>query len=185
MDSDDASMNNDEMRRFLDAQKNVKYFYGESKNKVEAINRDLEHAGNFDCLLLASDDMIPVLPGYDDIIYHDMRRHYPDRDGVLHYNDGRVGEHLNTLVCCGKKYYDRFGYIYHKDYVSIYADNHFMECSRILKKATYKDLTIIRHEWIDVVGKADELYMRNENAALYEKDKATFEMFKSRNFDLG
>jgi hypothetical protein len=37
MDLDDPTMNNDRIRKFLGNQKNVSYFYGNSKSKIEAI----------------------------------------------------------------------------------------------------------------------------------------------------
>ena len=183
MDEDDPKMNNPEIRRFLDLQGNAKYIYGKSDGKIHAVNRDMDQAGEFDVLLLASDDMIPEAVDYDDIIFHDMKRHFPDLDGVLHYHDGRQGERINTLCIMGKKYYERFKYIYNPAYTSVYADNEFTEVSRRLNKAVFKPITIIKHGWINYIG-VDELYLRNENAELYEKDKKVFEERLSKNFEL-
>ena len=94
MDSDDTTMNNGPMRKFLDKKKNLEYFYGNSKNKIEAVNASME-GKDFDILLLASDDMVPVINGYDNIIVGHMKKYFPDTDGVLHYNDGRMGRRLN------------------------------------------------------------------------------------------
>jgi hypothetical protein len=38
--------------------------------------------------MLASDDMIPVVSGYDQIIRNDMYENFKNTDGVLWYNDG-------------------------------------------------------------------------------------------------
>jgi len=160
----------------------VKAFWGNSKTKIQAINADLEHAGDYDVLLLASDDMIPQMQGYDDIIMQDMQTYYPDGDGVLHYNDGKQGERLNTLCIFGKKYFDRFGYIYNPEYISVFPDNEFTDVSRILGKATYIDKVIIRHFWIEIG--VDALYMRNENRELYARDGALYQQRKAANFGL-
>jgi RNA binding exosome subunit len=112
-DTDDISMNNAGIRNWLKNQgESVQAYWGNSKTKIQAINADLEHAKDYDILLLASDDMIPQTQNYDDIIVQDMEKYYPDGDGVLHYNDDKQKERLNTLSIMGKKYFDRFGYIY-------------------------------------------------------------------------
>ena len=56
-DEDDVKMNCDEIRDYLD-NLNVqnKYFYGNSKTKIEAINANLENE-DFDILILAADGL--------------------------------------------------------------------------------------------------------------------------------
>jgi hypothetical protein len=78
-----------------------------------------------------------------------MTEHYPDTDGVLWFNDGYQGNRLNTLCILGKKYYDRFNYIYHPDYISVWCDNEFMDVANLLGKQIYFDDIIIRHEHPD------------------------------------
>jgi hypothetical protein len=180
-DSDDESMNNDDMKRWLSEQgSNVHWFYGNSTSKISAVNADMDRGWDFDILLLASDDMIPVKSGYDDTIAKDMLEHFPDFDGVLHYNDGLRGDKLNTLCILGKPYFDRFGYIYHPSYISVFADNEFTEVSYALGKARYIDKVIIQHRWMEQ-GK-DVLYQRNESQMLYQKDNMVYCLRKSRGF---
>ena len=180
-DSDDESMNNDGMKKWLSEQgSNVHWFYGDSTTKISAVNADMDRDWEFDILLLASDDMIPVKPGYDDTIVKDMLEHFPNFDGVLHYNDGLRGDKLNTLCIMGKKYFDIFGYIYHPSYISVFADNEFTEVSNALGKAKYVDRVIIQHRWMEQ-GK-DALYQRNENPALYQKDHMVYSLRRSRGY---
>ena len=180
-DSDDISMNNPHMRKWLSIQgDDVKWHFGNSKSKVQAINADMDKAPDYDVLILASDDMLPVQRGYDDIIAKDMERHFPDLDGVLHYNDGLKGEGLNTLCIMGKPYYDRFGYIYNPEYTSVFCDNEFTEVSRSLGKTAYIDNIIIKHKWMEQ-GK-DPLYQRNENPAFYSTDYQVFLKRKAEGF---
>jgi hypothetical protein len=120
MDVDDGSMNTPEQLEFINSKPNVTYCFGRSNTKVEAINANME-GHEFDVLLLASDDMVPQVMGYDDIILSNMEKYYPDTDGVLHFNDARTGRGLNTLSIMGKKMYDHFGYIYHPDYKSLWC----------------------------------------------------------------
>jgi hypothetical protein len=142
---------------------------------VQAINANMNDR-NFDVVLLASDDMVPAIEGYDDIICTKMQEHFPNLDGCLHFNDGRVGRELNTLTIMGKKMYDHFGYIYHPDYVSLWCDNEFHDVTVAMGKSVYIDQVIIRHAWIDVTGH-DSLHRHNES--YHGKDKRVYE--KRRN----
>lgn len=161
----------------------------ESNTKIEAINRDLKRLEenpvlktSWDILLLASDDMFPMKQGYDEIIVNKMQEHFPDGDGVLWFNDG-FRKDLNTLPILGKKYYDRFGYVYHPDYISVYADNEFMEVANMLGKQKYFDEVIIKHlHPANVGGGMDALYQRNEG--YYKQDLETYQRRKSANFYL-
>jgi hypothetical protein len=182
-DNDDPTMNNPAIKNWLKKQVDcVQAFWGDSKTKIQAINADLEHAKDFDVMLLASDDMVPQIKEYDDIIIQDMQKYYPEGDGVLHYNDGKQGERLNTLCVLDKKYFDRFGYIYNPEYISVFCDNEFTDVSRILGRATYIDNIIIRHFWIEMG--VDALYMRNENRELYAHDNQVYQRRKSQNFGI-
>jgi hypothetical protein len=184
MDSDDATMNNEDMKWWLSpangGRQNIFYYYGDSKTKVQAINADMHHHKDWKIVLLASDDMTPVQHGYDKIILDDMLKYYPDLNGVLHYNDGRVGTRLNTLSIMGKPMYDYFGYIYHPSYVSVYCDNEFHDVTYGMGKATYIDNVIIKHSWIDYTGK-DQLHLKNES--FYTYDGRTYERRKRIGFN--
>lgn len=183
MDADDSTMNNDDMKWWLgpaNGHHNVFFYYGNSKSKVEAINADMHHHSDWKILLLASDDMTPVQQGYDKIIFNDMMKFYPDLNGALHYNDGRVGQRLITLSIMGKPMYDHFGYIYHPSYVSLYCDNEFHDSVYAMNKAVYIDNVIIRHDWVNYTGK-DPLHVRNES--FYTTDGRTYERRRRSGFN--
>lgn len=181
-DEDDGSMNNAAVRTRLQTYPGLICYFGKSRSKVEAINRDMDKHGDYDILLLASDDMIPEEQEYDDIIVNAFREYFPDLDGVLWFNDGYVGRNLNTLSILGKKYYDRFGYIYHPDYTSLYCDNEFMEVAAKLNRQVYIDRVIIKHDhfyWNKGVVR-DALYNRNES--YYRIDRKVYQSRKARDF---
>lgn len=183
MDDDDSELNNDFVREVLDTYDNLIYFYGDSNTKIEAINNDLDKVGEWDIFLLASDDMIPSVKGYDEIIINEMKNNYPDTDGVLWFNDGYQGNKLNTLCILGKKYYERFGYIYHPSYKSVWSDNEFMSVANILNKQKYFEQTIIKHEHPDY-GFGNRDFIHSDNQKNESSDKKIFEIRKSKNFDL-
>jgi len=183
LDNDDISMKKNIHR--LEEYKNkckLVYFFGNSKTKIQACNADINKVSGWDIILLASDDMIPVVDGYDYIIRKDMNDFFRDMDGVLWYNDGGQNR-INTLSIMGKKYYDRFGYIYHPDYVSLWCDNEFTDVSEKLNKVYRSDKIIIEHQH-PAFQKTDfdELYVRNES--YMHHDQNTYERRKEKNFDM-
>lgn len=165
LDTNDEQMNSDEVRDKLSEYKNLQFFFGQSFSKINAINRDLEKVNfDWDILLLASDDMIPEIKGYDETIIESMKLYFPDTDGVLWFNDGYAGNKLNTLCILGKKYFERFNYIYYPEYKSVWADNEFTDVSICLKKYKYFGNVIIRHQHPDWgFGERDLVHILNNS----------------------
>lgn len=183
LDVDDTTMNNLETFEDLQKYKNLIFNVDNSSNKIHGINRDIDKVkDDWQILLLASDDMIPKAKGYDEIIRNKMKELYSNTDGVLWFNDGNRKD-LNTLPILGKKYYQRFGYIYNPEYKSLWADNEFMTVANILKKQTFIDLVIIHHEHPDW-GYGGRDMIHNLNVINENYDKNIFLKRKSKNFDL-
>ena len=135
----------------------------------------------WDIVALISDDMIPQMDGWDAIIRQKMTDSYPDTDGCLWFNDG-YQDRICTLNIMGKKYYDRFGYLYHPDYHSLFCDNEYTEVARGLGRMDYFEDCLFMHSHfaIDPTVKRDKLYDRNE--ALFNIDKQTYERRKAQGF---
>ncbi len=176
-DEDDAATKNSEiterlqfLERFYGTKADV--VYGYSKNKIDAVNRDLEKFMDWDILVLASDDMVPLCDGYDRIIRDDMVSFNPDLDGVLYYPDGYTP--LNTLPVIGKKYYLRFNYIYNPIYESFFCDNEFHSVAELLGKHKRREKVLFKHFHPANTGQGnDDLYIRNNKP--WERDKKRYE----------
>jgi len=184
-DEDDESMNNEPIREWLVSMAKrvpIRWFYGFSKTKIQACNANLDDVDG-DVLLLASDDMIPIQMGYDDLVFQAFSMTYPDFNGAVKFWDGYrpKEDSLMTLSVIGFPIYRRFGYIYHPEYRSVYCDNEQTEALKILGKIAACEVCIIQHQWSPQL---DELHARNENAAMYAVDVATFERRKAQHFDL-
>ena len=183
-DADDTSMNNPTVISKLKNYKNLEIYFGANKSKIEAVNADMQHQQGYDIILLASDDMIPVKKGFDVIIKNNMKKYFPDLDGVLWFNDGYQEDRLNTLCILGRKYYERFKYIYHPAYKSLWCDNEFMNVGSKLKRQVYINEVIIKHDHpasnTNLVE--DELYQKN--LKLESVDRLTYEKRKKQKFDL-
>ena len=183
LDNDDESMNSSDVEDIFNTFKNIKVVYGTSNSKIHAVNRDIELVNDWDIVLLASDDMTPKVKGYDNIIRNKMKEFYSDTDGILWFNDGHMGNKLNTLCILGKKYYDRFGYIYYPEYKSVWSDNEFMLVGNLLGKQTYFEQVIIEHEHPEWgYGSRDEIHQNNSKNE--NQDKLLFTKRKDNNFYL-
>ena len=184
LDNDDETMNNDEMREWMDnLDVDLVYHYGDSKSKIEACNANLEEEEG-DALILVSDDMVPCFQDFDDIIMQGMEQFFPDMDGAIKFHDRlRPKEDLlMTLPVLGWNLYKKFGYIYHPDYTSLYCDNEMTIVCRDLGKLIVSPVCIFRHEWTP--QPFDDLHARNENSEMYDIDGRVFEERKKNHFDI-
>ena len=152
---------------------------GHSKTKVQAINADLDQLGDYDVLVIASDDMVPVVRGYDDVIVQTMRRVWPGLDGVLHFSDGFNRNGLNTLPIMGRKLVAEWGYVYHPAYTSLYCDQEFQDVTERDGQSERLDRCIIRHDWVGT-HQPDSLHRRNES--FNGPDRDTYKARRAANY---
>lgn len=183
-DTDDKTMTEAVLKE-VQGYGNVMLVGDESGNKIHACNRDIEHVPpeyEWDILILASDDMIPQIQGYDDVIIKCMQTDYPDTDGVLFFKDGYTD--LNTMCILGRKYYQRFGYIYHPDYISLWCDNEFTKVADMLGRQTRYSDVLFKHEHPvnNTQVSRDAQYDINEK--YFEVDKETYLRRFAINFGL-
>jgi hypothetical protein len=181
-DADDATMNNETVLRKLHRYPHLSYHFGNSKTKVEAYNADMDKHNDWDILLVTSDDMEPIVQDYDIIIVQNMLGNFPDYDGVLNFHDGHIGSELNTYPIIGKRYYDRFGYIYAPCYQALWCDNELTNVSKILRKEkTFKNGIIRHNNPVWGLNPADELFQKNEKLGRVS-DPTTYIKRRESNF---
>lgn len=182
LDEDDGCMNNPDVHARLGSYPELIVKWGHSKSKIHAINRDLNGLPPFDILINFSDDMRFITQGFDEQIRNDFRKFFPDGDGVVSYPDGYAPPTLSTMSIMGKKYFDRFGYVYHEAYYSLWCDNEFSEIAQSLGKFQYVPIQLYEHRHY-APGKAqkDNLYRRNDT---YHQDKQIYEQRKAINFGI-
>lgn len=135
------------VKDIVDEHDKIKFIVNFDKNteKISAINAHIDST-KFDILVCASDDMIPVLDGWDDEIARAMQKFFPNLDGALHFDDSYTADRLITLSIMGVELYKNFGYVYHPDYKSLYCDDEFTREVKRMGKYAYVGECIIRHE---------------------------------------
>jgi hypothetical protein len=155
--------------------------FGKSKNKIHAVNRDMEKYKDWDILVVMSDDMKCNQSSYDFQIRQAFAQFFPDMDGIMHFNDGFQQDKLITLPVIGRKYYNRFGYVYHPSYKSLWCDNEQMEVARALEKIVYQEQVLFRHEhFSNVGGYMDEQLKYTES--FNNQDHQNYLARKAKNF---
>jgi len=185
-DLDDETMNNREVVDKIKSYKKIKSVWDYSHSKVNAVNRDMEFSGKWDIVIVMSDDMVFIKQGFDNIIREDMKEYFPDLDGVLHYPDGSPAhDKLITMSIMGRRFYERFNYLYYPEYRNVYCDSEFTDVARLLGKIKFINNNLFIHAHpIWGKGEMDTLYKRNEEPVSYEKDHQLYARRKKINFGL-
>lgn len=186
-DTDDPTMKQtDALYRVLSPCGWKQVFYSENKSKIEACNANMgEIDYPWDIVVLVSDDMIPQIRGYDDILRNHMLARFPDTNGILWFNDGHQQQNLNTLTVFGRKMYESFGYMYHPSYKSLFCDTELTDLCKgsLQQKCMYVPYCIIRHEHpgTGFANKMDTLYQRNQK--YWNEDMYTYIARKQYSYD--
>jgi len=162
---------------------NVVVVNGTSKNKIDAINRDVDKVISnwsikWDILVNISDDMLITSNQFDVVVRSAFSE---TTDLFLHLPDGYVNEILPTMSIMGFDYYKRFKYIYHPSYESVYCDNEAMDVAKMLNKHLYIGLNLFTHNHPANVGRHlwDAQYERTESQTAHTKDCLNYEQRKS------
>ncbi len=158
-----------------------------NKSKIEACNANMSEIDwDWQIVVLVSDDMIPQMKGWDDVIRTHMLARYPDTNGILWFNDGFQGEKLNTLSIYGRAMYNELGYIYHPDYKSLFCDTELTDRCRgdLADRTMYIPYCIIRHEHpgTGYSQNMDTLYQHNQR--FWSTDMHTYIRRKTYPFDI-
>lgn len=177
---------------------NVIVEYGNSKSKIDACNRDIELVKEWDILVNTSDDMSFVVKGFDHIIENSFFSYQFNEnsnikfgninlDQFIHFNDGNQKSNVCTLSIMGREYYERFGYVYHPSYKSLWCDCEATEVAYMLGKYRYMgdDNIIFRHyhpAW--GLAEYDEQYKKTEGQDMWDFDKQIIEKRRTLNYEL-
>lgn len=182
LDRDDPAMNNPQVIERINQYPNTSIEWGLSESKIHAINRSMPNIP-WDILIAMSDDMIFNLYGFDVCIAVDMLTHFPNFDGLLHYPDSDARSALATMYIAGKEFYNKFGYIYHPGFKSLWCDNLVMDISILLGKYKYCGYQINDH-LNPAYGHLpkDEMFLRQQGD--WAHDEALYNEIKKRGYDL-
>lgn len=152
IDSDDSSMS----EKF--DYPNTTVFVGLSKNKIDAINRDVNYIKDWDIVVNMSDDMVFNQKGFDDVIREEFYVKFRepsktefkpiyeiDLDQCIHFPDQYQGANCMTMSIMGRDYYERDNFIYHPIFESLWCDIVAQEIAQIRGCYKFVDKHFITH----------------------------------------
>lgn len=183
---DDSMRNTSELERLLSNFAWHRIYRSSNRTKIQACNANMNEIDyDWDIVILVSDDMVPQIRGYDDVIRNEFLAGFPDRNGILWVNDGCQGDKLNTLCIFGRDFYEKQGFIYNPEYKSLFCDTELTDQCR----SEYKDICryipycIIRHEHPGTGFKQtmDKLYEINQR--YWNEDMYTYIRRKHYKYD--
>lgn len=184
-DVDDESITPDFISKALNIFPFATLHQNQPNGKIAACNANLEMMDDdVEIIVLASDDMIPQVMGWDEILVEEMKKNYPNTDGVLFHNEGYLGKTLNCMVIIGIEYFRRFGYLYHPSYKSLWCDNEFQKVADQLGRQTYFELVLFKHNhhFRNPSFPSDDLLKHNET--FYREDQKNFIKRESLGFPI-
>lgn len=163
---------------------NVVFISGLSYNKIHAINRDVEKASDYadwDILVNVSDDMLITSKDFDKVV---RSAFIETTDVFLHLPDGFTNEKLPTMSIMGKEYYERFNFIYHPSYKSVWCDNEAMDVAKKTLCYRYIAQQVFVHNHPANIGNVvwDEQYARTEAYQMHHDDNMNYETRKLQGF---
>jgi hypothetical protein len=172
-------------RQVVDLIPEAQTYFGGSKSKIHANNRDVETFSAFndwDILLNLSDDQTCIKQGWDTLVRELMPN---DLDASLWFYDG-AQPRINTQEIIGFRYWKRTGYIYNPEYKSFYCDNEATEVAKMLGKLIKSPEVLFRHDHPACQHptslRDDSLYQKNQLA--WDYDKELFNKRRAINFGL-
>lgn len=182
LDEDDVTVNNEAIKNMVEGfGEKVNPIFGVSKNKVDAINKNVTASKDWDILCNHSDDMWFIKEGFD----LDIIEAFKGYSGLVHFPDQKAKKALITYAMMSRDYYERFGYIYHPDFVSVYCDHEQQDVAKRLNKYKFVNKNILEHRHaIWGYGERDELLNKTQNPIIYAKDKQTYQRRMKINFGL-
>jgi hypothetical protein len=180
LDKDDETMTTKEvMDRVLTYSTKVLPIWGESKSKVDAINKNTSAILNWDVVMNVSDDTVFLMEGFDLEIIKDVQQF--GLDSFLHYPDGHVNERLCTHSVLGRLYFERDLFIYNPAYYSTHCDNEAHQIAINRGCYHYIDKKLFEHQHhIWGFGPMDDLLRKTESQS--RLDLQTFLHRQKNNF---
>lgn len=172
IDSDDNFQ--DKYHELLKDVIQVRFFKSYNKSAIEAINKAAKHTIH-DIIIVVSDDFSTPPFHWDEYLLKALEG---KSDYLVKTQDG-IQKTLVTLPIMDRMYYERFGYIYHHDYIHMSSDVELTSVAHMLGKIIELPITIPHNHYstgrtnvnaakMDAVNvKADQSY--NQGAQVFQR----------------
>jgi hypothetical protein len=146
--------------------------YNNNRSAIDAINKAAEIATG-DLFVVVSDDFsCPV--GWDNLLIWGLQS---KSDYCVKTQDG-LQPTLMTLPIMDRVYYERFGYIYHPDYLHMFCDQEMTAVAHMLGKVITLPLVFPHNHYTTGKFKRDAVTLRN-NATWQQGERVFNERLKT------
>lgn len=154
----------------------------EDANMVKQMNQAAYYSSG-DLIIAVSDDF-DCPDGWDDLL---LKAIDGRQDVLIKVQDGLNNPSVDTskiipLPIMDRKYYERFGYIYHPDYNHFFGDEELYRVGKLLNLLIEVPLTFQHVHYLS--GKADKDATNIKNNKFHATDKATFVRREAAGFGL-
>lgn len=187
LDTDDDDLNRPDVINRLMTFSNVSIEWGLSDSKVHAINRSMPDY-DFDVIICWSNDQFATFFGFDDHMRTSILNKFGNdgMDALCHFGEPDSREALNVLYVATRKYYDRFGFIYHPSYKSLWCDNETLEIGKMLGRYHYFGIEGLYEHRNPAYNKYNVArdFLFDMQQAWWPVDEANFHKRKAHNFDI-
>lgn len=147
-----------------------------NRSAIDAINNAAKIAGG-DILMVISDDT-EQCPTWKESIYHEANG---KTDWIMKTQDG-IQPWIITMPIMDRAYYNRFGYIYHPDYLHMFCDTE-LSCVADITGRKIKSNLLFPHKHYSVTKEQPDEINKKADSTWAQGEKLFLERYK-RNFDL-
>jgi len=157
---------------------NLKVVIYPNPNMVHALNNAAKLATG-DILIYVSDDF-ECFANYDIAIQKAVGE---KKDWALFVSDGIRDDDVQTISILSKEYYDRFGYIYYPEYISMWADPDYTETAKRTGKVIKAlDLTFQHRHFMGASD--DATYQKQNSSTAWDHGEKLFYERAEENFGI-
>lgn len=183
LDSDDPDLQ--EYVNVLNETKDI-FVVRDNRGVVEAINKSVSVTIDDEDIIVKWEDDCTIDGGWD-VKLLDFIATIKQADWVLEIPDVPKSNELIGFIVMSASLYRYLGYVYHPDYLSMYADNDLYERSKAVGALIrYGGLPIglvHHHPTLDSKVRWDDTYLRENSKEAYEIGQKMLEKHRALNFE--
>lgn len=156
----------------------VKIIQSPATNMVQATNAGAEQTFG-EIIILMSDDMFPPWH-WDELLDGEFTERTPT---VLQVHDG-IRDDIVTLPIMNRQAYLKLGYIYHPNYLSMFADNDLAETAKAHGMYKRSEVRFVHKHYTAGLSANDATYKHENSSIKYTHGQRVFELRKREGFPI-
>lgn len=172
----DSDQNNEYYKRFIGIADKPKIFHNFNKSAIEAINNAAKRTTG-DILLIVSDDT-DCIEHWDTLLLKALE----GKSNFCAKTDDGLQPTLITMPIMDRIYYERYGYVYHPDFLHMFADQELTAVAMMTGKYIKLDLSFPHLHYSTGKSPKDEVNVRNDMT--WKQGQRLFDRHLENNFGI-